>query len=137
MAKPFLMFEITVKALTFTMRKRLQLAASCERAVSPFAPSARTARLGVQPEPDKASAADAQSSTTATCTSECADDKEAPLTTTDNPVPAEVASATLGAGNEDFQQPLAPLDTRRAKRKRQFEASRSAKTAEEPVTAKP
>ena len=33
MAKPFLMFEITVKALTFSMRKRLQLADSLEREV--------------------------------------------------------------------------------------------------------
>ena len=31
-AKPFLQFEITVKALTFAMRKRLQLAASLQRA---------------------------------------------------------------------------------------------------------
>ncbi len=31
MAKPFLMFEITVKALTFAMRKRLDLAESCRR----------------------------------------------------------------------------------------------------------
>jgi DNA-binding response OmpR family regulator len=31
MAKPFLMFEITVKALTFAMRKRLDLMESCRR----------------------------------------------------------------------------------------------------------
>jgi CheY-like chemotaxis protein len=34
MAKPFLMFEITVKALMLAMRKRLNLAASCEREVA-------------------------------------------------------------------------------------------------------
>jgi len=33
LAKPFLMFEITVKALTFAMRKRLSLAASLQREV--------------------------------------------------------------------------------------------------------
>jgi CheY-like chemotaxis protein len=36
-AKPFLVFELTVKALTLAMRKRLQLAASCEREVSGLA----------------------------------------------------------------------------------------------------
>jgi CheY-like chemotaxis protein len=39
MAKPFLMFEITVKALMLAMRKRLQLAASCDRQVDGFARS--------------------------------------------------------------------------------------------------
>jgi CheY-like chemotaxis protein len=37
MAKPFLMFEITVKALMLAMRKRLQLVASCEREIGGYA----------------------------------------------------------------------------------------------------
>jgi DNA-binding response OmpR family regulator len=43
-AKPYLMFEITLKALMLAMRKRLQLAASCEREVGGYArpPGART-----------------------------------------------------------------------------------------------
>jgi CheY-like chemotaxis protein len=43
-AKPFLQFEITVKALTFAMRKRLQLAASVQRAagISPLHPRVNT-----------------------------------------------------------------------------------------------
>ncbi len=50
-AKPFLQFEITVKALTFAIRKRLHLAASLERAVglSPAAfMNARTGSAGVE-----------------------------------------------------------------------------------------
>src|SRR6185503_18255293 len=44
LAKPYLMFEITLKALMLAMRKRLQLAASCKREVGGYAcpPGARS-----------------------------------------------------------------------------------------------
>jgi CheY-like chemotaxis protein len=49
-AKPFLQFEITVKALTFAMRKRLQLAASLQRAVGPATLLASDKAVSKQPE---------------------------------------------------------------------------------------
>jgi hypothetical protein len=40
-AKPYLQFEITVKALTFAMRKRLQLATSLREATMPMSADER------------------------------------------------------------------------------------------------
>jgi CheY-like chemotaxis protein len=60
MAKPFLMFEITVKALAFAMRKRLELAESCRRDLAALdalsraegsAPSPRVSKSAAAPEP--------------------------------------------------------------------------------------
>jgi CheY-like chemotaxis protein len=49
-AKPFLVFEVTVKALTLAMRKRLHLAASCDREVGSLPrPVASVAALGPKP----------------------------------------------------------------------------------------
>jgi DNA-binding response OmpR family regulator len=43
MAKPFLMFEITVKAVTYAMRKRLDLAESCRRDIAVLGALSRAA----------------------------------------------------------------------------------------------
>lgn len=137
LAKPFLMFEITVKALMLTMRKRLQLAASCEREVSPFAPPLRMARPAVQSEPNQAVAAGGQDSTSAPCAPECSEHKKEPVKTAGGPVQAEIASPASGDGADDSQKPPPLPNPRKMKRKRQLAVLDSAQMKQETVSAKP
>ena len=138
MAKPFLMFEITVKALMLTMRKRLQLAASCEREVSPFAPPARSARPAVEPEPGKPSAADTPNSNKVADANESVEPKKGePVQTAETPAPAEIKLPVSGEAAIDFQKPLPPLNSRKMKRQRELAALHSARMKEDLGSAKP
>jgi DNA-binding response OmpR family regulator len=57
MVKPFLMFEITVKALAFSMRKRLQLAASLRREVASQTGASQIEGMGMAVLPPPVAAA--------------------------------------------------------------------------------
>lgn len=56
MAKPYLMFEITVKALMFSMRKRLELADSLRREVDSLDPTEQLQGAAILPPPVTANA---------------------------------------------------------------------------------
>ena len=136
MAKPFLMFEIMVKALTLTMRKRLHLAASCDRAVDLFAAAARPARPTVQPQPGPAISGDKQTAKSTPGADEGSEHKEEPVNTTGGPAPAEV-DAPEAEGADDSEKALPPLNSRKMKRQRELAALHAARMKEEAVSAKP
>ena len=126
MAKPFLMFEITVKALMFTMRKRLQLAASCERQLSNLVPP--TVAKDSKPQ----ASAKMPNSPGMANGIEGAQAKAEPVKIADCPVQTEVGSAASVDGTADSQKSIA---ARKEKQKRKSDAAATA-TRRETIPAK-